>query len=187
MRGTWLFGGREGFNMPRFWLSGPRLFNGLVRPGISFSGRELASWGKKAPRISEDATLGICRRPDGAMMLAIPEHNGEAEHEPGSVPVTAFFFSRVDDAVDVRTGALQRLGGRVGADNWISDKSLGQITQAIRAEAGALGIEMPWARVRVTQGEPALPVPRMTWLDIAVASLLPALFIAAAVGMWISG
>jgi hypothetical protein len=121
------------------------------------------------------------------MMLAIPEHNGEAEHEPGSVPVTAFFFSRVDDAVDVRTGALQRLGGRVGADNWISDKSLGQITQAIRAEAGALGIEMPWARVRVTQGEPALPVPRMTWLDIAVASLLPALFIAAAVGMWISG
>ena len=56
--------------MPRFWLSGPRLFNGLVRPGISFSGRELAVWRKKAPKVSEDATLGICRRPDGAMILA---------------------------------------------------------------------------------------------------------------------
>jgi hypothetical protein len=83
--------------MPRFWLSGPRLFNGLVRPGISFSGRDLKALGWKAPKVSEDATLGICRRPDGAMTLAIPGKNGEAEHEPGLVPVAAFFFSRVDD------------------------------------------------------------------------------------------
>ena len=34
--------------MPRFWLSGPRLLSGLVRPGISFSGREPAVWGKRA-------------------------------------------------------------------------------------------------------------------------------------------
>lgn len=33
--------------MPRFWLSGPRLFNGLIRPGISFSGRELPAWCKR--------------------------------------------------------------------------------------------------------------------------------------------
>jgi hypothetical protein len=71
--------------MPRFWLSGPRLFNGLIRPGISFSGRELSNWHRKQPKVSEAATLGICRRPDGAMMLAIPGKNGEAEH------VTAFF------------------------------------------------------------------------------------------------
>jgi hypothetical protein len=120
------------------------------------------------------------------MMLAIPDKNGAAEHEPGLMPVAAFFFSRVDDAVEVRTGALQRLGGRVGADGWILDKSLGQITQAIRAEAAALGIEMPWARVRVAPGEPETPpAPRMSWADIAVASLLPALFIAAAVAMWV--
>ena len=25
----------------RFWLSGPRLFGGLIRPGVSFSDREL--------------------------------------------------------------------------------------------------------------------------------------------------
>jgi hypothetical protein len=81
--------------MPRFWLSGPRLFNGLVRPGISFSGRELAAW-RKAPKVSGDATLGICRRPNGDYMLAIPDKNGDAEHEPGLVPVAAFFFSRVE-------------------------------------------------------------------------------------------
>jgi hypothetical protein len=174
--------------MPRFWLSGPRLFNGLIRPGISFSGRELKALGKKAPKVSSDATLGICRRPDGAMMLAIPGKNGEAEHDPGSVPVTAFFFSRVDDAIEVRNGALQRLGGRVGADSWITDKSLGQITSAIRAEAAALGIELPWVRVRIATGEPETPpAPRMSWADIAVASLLPALLIAVAFGMWIMG
>jgi len=115
----------------RFWLSGPRLFNGLLRPGISFSGRELKARGKKAPKVSEDATLGICRRPDGAMLLAIPGMNGTNEHAE-CVPVAAFFFSRVDDATEVRNGALQRLGGRVGTDDWISDKSLGQITQAVR-------------------------------------------------------
>ena len=163
------------------------MFNGLLRPGISFSGRELKAFGRKAPKIAEDATLGICRRPDGAMMLAIPNMNGEAEHEPGLVPVAAFFFSRIDDAVEVRNGALQRLGGRVGADVWITDKSLGQITQAIRAEAAALGIEMPWARVRVETGAPEKIEPRMSWADIAVASLLPALFIAVAVAMWIEG
>ena len=127
-----------------FWLSGPRLFNGLVRPGISFSDRELAAWGKKAPKVSEDATLGVCRRPNGDFMLAIPNMNGTNEHAK-SVSVAAFFFSRVDDAIEVRTGTLQRLGGRVGADNWITDKSLGQITQAIRTEAAALGIVVPWA------------------------------------------
>jgi hypothetical protein len=76
----------------------------------------------------------------------------------------------------------------VGADGWISDKSLGQITQAIRAEAAALGIELPWARVRVATGEPETPpAPRMSWADIVVASLLPALFLALAVAMWIKG
>ena len=57
------------------------------------------------------------------------------------MPVAAFFFSRVEDAIEVRKGALQRLGGRVGIDGWISDKSLGQITQAIRAEA-----DRPWCK-----------------------------------------
>jgi hypothetical protein len=63
-------------------------------------------------------------------------------------------------------------------------KSLGQITQAIRAEAEALGIEVPWVRVRITTGEAETqPGLRMSWSDIAMASLFPALLIAAAVAM----
>jgi hypothetical protein len=51
-----------------------------------------------------------------------------------------------------------------------------------------LALELPWARVRVATSEPeTLPVLRMSWADIAVASLLPALFIATAVAMWIKG
>jgi hypothetical protein len=92
------------------------------------------------------------------------------------------------NAVEVREGTMQRLGSRAGADGWITDKSIGQITQAIRAEAAALGIEVPWARVKIATGEPLTsPAPRMSWADIAVASLLPVLFIAAAVGIWIIG
>jgi hypothetical protein len=44
--------------MPRFWLSGPRLLNGLIRPGISFSGRELAAWRKKAPKVFGGRNVG---------------------------------------------------------------------------------------------------------------------------------
>ena len=174
--------------MPRFWLSGPRLFNGLLRPGISVSGRELKAWGKKAPKVSEAATLGVCRRPDGAMMLAIPGKNGDAETEPGLVPVAAFFFSRVDDAVEVRNGTLQRLSGHVNTDWWIIGKSLGQIVQAVRAEARELGIEVPWARVRIASaGSPARPPePKISWADIVVVSLLPLLFIALALALAIS-
>jgi hypothetical protein len=43
--------------MPRFWFSGPRLLNGLVRPGISFSGRKPAVWGKRAHDQNELAAL----------------------------------------------------------------------------------------------------------------------------------
>ena len=175
--------------MPRFWLSGPRLFGGLLRRGISFSGRELASWRKKATKVSKEATLGVCRRPNGDHILTIPGMNGDAEHEPGLVPMAAFFFSKADDAVKVRNGALQRISGHVNTDWWISGKSLGQIVQAVRAEAKALGIEMPWARVRIASaGGPARPPePKMSWADIAVASLLPLLFIALALALAATG
>jgi hypothetical protein len=33
----------------RFWFSGPRMFHGLVRPGVSFSDRELAGMFAKRP------------------------------------------------------------------------------------------------------------------------------------------
>ena len=48
----------------RLWLSGPRILRGLIRPGISFSGRELSAMGRKAPAIKADAMLGLFRRAD---------------------------------------------------------------------------------------------------------------------------
>jgi hypothetical protein len=79
------------------------------------------------------------------------------------------------------------LEGPGGADGWIADKSLGQITGAIRAEARALDLELQWARVRVEPLTGTKSDPVWSWADIAVASLLPALFIAVAVAMWIKG
>jgi hypothetical protein len=169
--------------MPRSWISMPGPFGTWL--GRSWSDQELAR--KPHPKIAEDATLGICRRQGGAMMLAIPDQNGDAEHMIGVVPVCAFFFARVSDATEVRSGALLRLGSGVGPDSWISGEPTGQIVQAVQAEAKALGLDPQWARVRIIPGEPGQSGRAWTWADIAVASLLPALFIAVAVGMWING
>jgi hypothetical protein len=61
----------------RFWLFDPRLFNGLVRPGISL-GKEDFRPARKAPAMVAEATLALFRRPDGAILMAIahtmPEH-----------------------------------------------------------------------------------------------------------------
>jgi len=84
----------------RFWLSGPRLFNGLVRPGISFSGKELAVWGKKPPTIAGAGMLGIFKRDtDGAIFLGVTDQNGENEHLANVKPVAAFAFSSADAAI----------------------------------------------------------------------------------------
>ena len=163
----------------RFWLSGPRLFSGLVRPGVSFGPEDLRARRTAAtqrelaqPKIAEAATLGICRRQDGAMILAIQDQNGDAEHTTGVVPLAAFFFSRVNDAIEVRSGALLRLGSVVVPDSWISGKSTGQIVQAVQAEAKALGLDPKWARIGIIPGEPGQSGSAWTWADIAVASLL---------------
>jgi hypothetical protein len=133
--------------MPRFWLNTPRLFNRLIRPNIGFSGRELSSWGKSSPQGIPEPTLGLFSRGDGAILLAIPGRNGSAEETPGAVPVAVFAFGDVDEAVEVRRGASLRLGGRSGEACWISDRSIGQIIAAVRAEAHELGLEPQFARV----------------------------------------
>jgi hypothetical protein len=133
--------------MPRFWLNTPRLFNRLIRPNIGFSGRELSSWGKSSPQGIPEPTLGLFSRSDGAILVAIPGRNGSAEETPGAVPVAVFAFGEVDEAIEVRLGALLRLGGRSGEPCWISDRSISQIIAAVRAEAHELGLEPQFARV----------------------------------------
>jgi hypothetical protein len=63
----------------RFWISGPRLFRGLIRPGISFSARDLKS-NKKV--VSADGLLGILQRGDGTLSI-FAKLQGNEEFTPG--------------------------------------------------------------------------------------------------------
>lgn len=133
-------------NMSRLWNNAPRLFNGLIKPNINFSGRELSAWNIASPQGIPKPTLGLFSRRDGAFLLAIPGHNHNAEETPGAVPVAVFSFAEVDEAVEVRRGALLRLGGRSSLC-WIRDRSAAQIIAAVRAEADELGLNPQFARV----------------------------------------
>ena len=75
----------------KLWLSGPRLFNGLLRPGISL-GREDFRRMRKQPAITAAGMLGVFRRDDGAIFLGMQNLNGAHENEPGLKPVSAFAF-----------------------------------------------------------------------------------------------
>jgi hypothetical protein len=133
--------------MPRFWLNTPRLFNRLIHPHISFSEKELAAWNVASAGGIPEPTLGLFCRGDSAFFLAIPGRNGDAEQTPGAVPVAVFSFDSVDEVVEVRQGALQRLGGRSSEACWIRDRSAGEIIDAVRAEARVLGLHPLFARI----------------------------------------
>jgi hypothetical protein len=109
----------------RYWLSGPRILRGLVRPGISFSGRELSAFGRKPPPIKAEGMLGVFRRDDGAIFLGMQGQNGEHEHEPGLKPVSAFAFATAEAATEAKEGALVRLAKHVRPDGLIGAQSVG--------------------------------------------------------------
>jgi len=87
----------------RYWLSGPRILNGLVRPGISFSGRELAVWGKKPAAISPAGTLGMMRRPMVQSSSQSRTATVITKREP-LTPVAAFCFTGANAAEMAREG-----------------------------------------------------------------------------------
>jgi hypothetical protein len=91
--------------MPRFWLNAPRLFNSLIHPHISFSGKELVAWDVASAGGIPEPTLGLFCRVDGAFYLAMPGRNGAAGQTPRAVPVAVFSFDD-DEVVEVRKGAL---------------------------------------------------------------------------------
>jgi hypothetical protein len=94
--------------MPRFWVSGPRILGGLVRPGISFSSRELTAW--HARRGSPTGLIGIIRHHDGRLFLGIAGHNGENEEQLPDiiVPPVAIVLPDEAAALEVRSGAHVR-------------------------------------------------------------------------------
>jgi hypothetical protein len=54
----------------RIWFSGPRILGGLIRPGISLGKEDLRA-ARRAPVMSVNAVLGLFRRKDGAILMAI--------------------------------------------------------------------------------------------------------------------
>ena len=134
----------------RLWLSGPRLLHGLVRPGISL-GKEDFRPARKAPAMVAEATLGLFRRPDGAILMAIAHMNGDADTMPDMTPVAVFGFASVPASVEVREGARVRLTKHIGPDGLVAGLSVGQVVAAIKAEMAALDVEGKFVRIEIQE------------------------------------
>jgi hypothetical protein len=134
----------------RLWLSGPRLFNGLVRPGMSLGKEDFRS-ARKAPAMVAEATLGLFRRPDGTILMAIANMNGDADTMPDMTPVAAFAFASVPASVEVRKGARVRLAKHIGPDGLVAGLSVGQVVAAIKAEMAALDVEGKFVRIEIQE------------------------------------
>ena len=134
----------------RLWLSGPRLLHGLVRPGISL-GKEDFRPARKAPAMVAEATLGLFRRPDGAILMAIAHMNGDADTMPDMTPVAVFAFASVPASVEVREGARVRLAKHIGPDGLVAGLSVGQVVAAIKAEMAALDVEGKFVRIEIQE------------------------------------
>jgi hypothetical protein len=139
----------------RIWFSGPRILGGLIRPGISLGKEDLRA-ARKAPVISVNAVLGLFRRKDGAILMAIGDKSGPVES--GNIdaipmtdmpPVVAFSFPSTSAAVEVREGARVRLAKHIGPDDLVAGLSVGQVVAAIKAEMAALDVEGKFARIEI--------------------------------------
>jgi hypothetical protein len=82
----------------RYWLSGPRILGGLVRPGISFYAKDLAS----KPKVRDVALIFVLTRSDGAVMIG-RDKTAEADGIEASPEMTMpiVFAFRSIDAADV--------------------------------------------------------------------------------------
>jgi hypothetical protein len=134
----------------RLWLSGPRLLGGLVRPGISLGKEDLRS-ARKAPAMVAEATLGLFRRPDGTILMAIANMNGDADTMPDMTPVAVFAFASVPASVEVREGARVRLAKHIDPDGLVAGLSVGQVVAAIKAEMAALDVEGKFVRIEIQE------------------------------------
>jgi hypothetical protein len=98
--------------------------------------------------------LGLFRRDDGAIMLAIANQNA-SEDATGLTPIAVLIFPTIAGAVETRTGALVRLGKQVGADGFVAGLSVGQVVAAIKSEAAALDVDARFYRVTIAPENPA--------------------------------
>jgi hypothetical protein len=107
-----------------------------------------------------EATLGLFRRPDGAILMAIAHMNGDADTMPDMTPVAVFGFTSVPASVEVREGARVRLAKHIGPDGLVAGLSDGQVVAAIKAEMAALDVEGKFVRIEIeTAPEPGTSTP----------------------------
>jgi hypothetical protein len=124
----------------RYWLSGPRILGGLVRPGISFYAKDLAA----KPTAADLSLIFVLTRADGAVMIG-RDKTPEADSVPASddlkMPIV-FAFRSVDAADAVLAGARLRLAKAAEDDaGWLRGISAGQAAAAIKNEARGLSHE----------------------------------------------
>ena len=117
----------------RHWLSGHRILNGLVRPGVSFSAENLAA-----------SLIVVFARRDGAIIFGTQqgltlESLGDSDNAEGlAVPIT-FAFQSHEAAEAVTAGAHRQLAkAAVDAAGWLVRVSAGQVAAAIKNEARGL-------------------------------------------------
>jgi hypothetical protein len=166
----------------RVWFSGPRILDGLVRPGISLGREDFRRMSRNPAAISPAGTLGIFKRDtDGAIFLGIPDQNGENERLANVKPVAAFAFSSADAAITAREGAIIRLGKHLNTDGLLVGLSVGQAVSSIKAEAAALGL--PAQFVRVTVAPPEQP---KDWAETPLARAFGATMFLIAVALIIA-
>jgi len=138
----------------RVWFSGPRLFRGFVRPGISLGKEDLRAI-RKAPAMAVTAGMVLFRRKDGAILMAIGDKNGPVESGYPDIPMTdmppvvAFSFPSTLAAVDAKEGAKVRLAKHIGQEGLVVGLSVGQVVAAIKAEMAALDIEGKFTRIKI--------------------------------------
>ncbi len=142
---------------PRIWLSGPRILDGLVRPGISFYARDLKRQPPGPIASKSVALLYVLTRADGGVMFGrdkTPEADG-LEATPDMKFAIVFAF-RNPDSEAVLAGAHKKLAkAAVDAQGWLVGVSAGQVAAAIKSEAR--GLSHAFDIIHVRDGEEPKP------------------------------
>ena len=168
--------------MLRMWLSGPRILNGLVRPGISFYARDLKRQPPGPIASKSVALLYVLTRADGAVTFGrdkTPETDG-LEATPDMKFAIVFAFRNPDAAEAVLAGAHKRLAkAAVDANGWLIGVSAGQVAAAIKSEAR--GLSHAFDIIHVRDGEE--PKPKSHALAWAIAMICAIVLLLVVIGL----
>ena len=173
----------------RYWLSGPRVLHGLVRPGISFSASDIAGIFAAMPKAAGAALLAVATRPDGAVTI-VRDKTTEAtalDSVYGAKMQIVFVFKSVAAAEAVLEGALVTIARKASteAQGWFHGVSAGQVAAAIKSEAQALSHEVDV--VHPGAGDAPKAKDLRAWIAIVVFGIIAAIALHAAAHMYMGG